>query len=178
MLSCWEASMRTWWCLLFVRSSRLLLGSPDHLAKLIFLGKLARENTQILDKFITRSDDGLFRGDFPIGLDTENETRNKRMGHLEWRQSVAWAFCGTRKPHAYLVASEENMRVLQEARADHVAESMVLLVESEYGRRRDTCDTLVSVFVSISDLRMQMTYEYRLPFQLYSRHLQGQRTRN
>lgn len=61
----------------------LLLTSAHHLSQFIFLGELARENTQVSNQLVTSGHDCLLGSDLAVGLDSKFKLRNQRVRHLE-----------------------------------------------------------------------------------------------
>lgn len=60
-----------------------LSSGAHHLAKLKLLSELTAQDTQVADEFVAGSDDGIFGGEGPIGLDSKVELV------LEWVRDLA-----------------------------------------------------------------------------------------
>lgn len=82
--------------------------------------------------------EGFFWGDLTIRLDAQLELRYQGMGNLGSSVNKINSSLNIMDKSAYLVSREENMGTLEETRADHVGEGMILLVEGEEASRRDT----------------------------------------
>jgi hypothetical protein len=123
----------------------ILLSGSNHLSQLKFLGELARQKTEIFDKIVTSSHEGVFRRDFAIGLNAKQHVWNEgmrnlvrkmshrvdgRMKHFQirFKRQVIW--CAIK---AYLVAREKNVRVLKKTSTQKVAQGMVFFVKCEDG---------------------------------------------
>lgn len=61
----------------------LLVGSVRHLAQLILLGELTRQDTEVLDEGLSSVDDGLAGGDNAIRLAAELEVGSQGVRDLE-----------------------------------------------------------------------------------------------
>lgn len=107
-----------------VEAILLLLGGPDHLAQLELLGELAREGAQVLDEIVAGRDDGVLGSDLAVGLHTQEELGD------QWMRD--------------LVSSKQHVGVLQQTRAQQVAQRVVLFVERKDGRRGDSCGLLAA----------------------------------
>lgn len=64
----------------------LLVGSIGHLAQLILLGELARQDAEVLDQGLAGVDDGLTGGDLAIGLATQLEVGSQGVRDLKGSQ--------------------------------------------------------------------------------------------
>ena len=99
-------------CITLARDPVRLALADDLLAKPFSL-ETAVQDVQILDDILAASDDSLFWCNCAVGLYTEFEGREKRVGHL--------------------VGGEDDVLVLEQALRKEVAKRVILLVECEDG---------------------------------------------
>jgi hypothetical protein len=64
----------------------LLVGSVGHLAQFILFGELAGKDAEVLDQGLAGVDDSLTRGDFAVGLATQDKVGSQGVRDLDGGQ--------------------------------------------------------------------------------------------
>lgn len=64
----------------------LLVSSVGHFAQFILLGEFAGKDAEVLDQGLAGVDNSLTRGDFPVGLATQDEVGSQGVRDLEGGQ--------------------------------------------------------------------------------------------
>jgi hypothetical protein len=119
----------------------VLGGGTSHLAKLVLLGELAAEGSEIADQFVAGLNHSILGGNRAIGLDAKDELVLKGMRDLYMDQhwNLTQRKSETRTVvRIYLVSGEQDTRAAEKAVADQVAQGVVLLEKGEDGGRWDT----------------------------------------
>ncbi len=111
--------------------------TTDHLAQLVLLGKFSAQNLKISNQRLAAVDQGLPGGQLAVGLDAKLELGEE--GVRNWILGQQGSQILRAGLHT-LVASEDDMRVLEEMGTDHVGESVIFLVESEDRTVRSACN--------------------------------------